>query len=242
MRLAFLSDVHSNLEALQAVIADIEKRQVAKVFFLGDAVGYGVNPNECVKLIRSTCEVRLLGNHDYVAMGLEDPEYFNHSARESIAWTQNKLNKKTIKILADFDMDSVFLDYYMVHATPLDPMEWNYILNVSDTVEQFEGFSQTFCLIGHSHLPAIYRRQPDGKITLIEEPKYTAEDNCRYIINVGSVGQPRDGNPAACYLVVETADNSFEYCRVGYDIEAVQKKMARAQLPEMLINRLADGR
>ena len=242
MRLAIISDVHSNLEALTAVLRDIEQCNVERIFFLGDAVGYGADPVKCVKLIADVCEIRLLGNHDYVAMGLEDPDNFNVIARQSILWTQKTLNRKTLERLADFEMEATFLDYYFVHASPDNPGEWNYILTPDDAARNFDQFSQDFCFIGHSHLPVMFCRQPDGSVTPGDLQAFTAKKNCRYIINVGSVGQPRDGNRNACYLIAETDSNSFEYRRPEYDLPAAQEKMRKAQLPEFLITRLASGK
>jgi len=242
MRLALLSDAHANLEALQAVVKDLEAQSIEKVFFLGDAVGYGADPNKCIKLIDNLCEIKLLGNHDFVALGLESPQYFNLMAQQSILWTRKELSKKSVQLLADFEMEATFLDYFLVHATPENPSEWNYILTIDDANRNFEYFSQTICFIGHSHQAGIYRRDADGTVTFLQEETYTAEENCRYIINVGSVGQPRDGNRDSCYAIVETDNHSIEFRRVQYDVEKAQEKMKNAALPDFLISRLAKGK
>lgn len=242
MRLAIISDVHANLEALTAVMQDIEQNSVERVFFLGDAVGYGADPNKCVRLIDNLCEIKVLGNHDYVAMGLESPEHFNIMAKESILWTQDTLTRKSIERLSNFELEATFLDYYLTHATPDNPSDWNYLLTPEEAERNFEFFTQSICLVGHSHLPGVFRRQPDGSIEFHTPDIFQAESECRYIINAGSVGQPRDGNRDACYLIVETDDNRFEFRRVSYDVTAAQKKMKRAQLPEFLISRLASGK
>lgn len=242
MRIAVISDVHANLEALQAVTQDIERSKIEKVFFLGDAVGYGADPNKCIKRICELCDITLLGNHDYVAMGLEDPDHFNVVARQSILWTRKTLNRTAVERLSNFEMEAVFLDYYFVHATPDNPTEWNYILTTDDAERNFDFFSQNFCFVGHSHLPAIFIRRKDGSVDLIESDSLQAEADCRYIINVGSVGQPRDGNKDACYLIADTDRHHFEYRRLPYDVGKVQEKMQKAQLPEFLITRLAIGK
>ena len=242
MKIALISDVHSNLEALTAVMQDIENRSSERVFFLGDVVGYGADPNKCIKLISDLCEIKLLGNHDYVAMGLESPENFNVMAKQSIIWTQKALKKKAIERMSDFDMEATFLDYYFVHATPENPADWSYMLSVDEATRNFDCFSQSFCLVGHSHLPAIFCQHPDQTVELINSDSFEASPDCRYIINVGSVGQPRDGNRNACYLEVETETNHFEYRRVPYDFRLAQEKMRKAQLPEFLITRLASGK
>jgi diadenosine tetraphosphatase ApaH/serine/threonine PP2A family protein phosphatase len=242
MRIAVISDVHANLEALQAVTHDIENSNIERVFFLGDAVGYGADPNKCIKLICDLCDIKLLGNHDYVALGLESPDHFNVVAKHSILWTRKALNRKAVERLSDFEMEATFLDYYFVHATPDNPAEWNYILTTDDAARNFDFFSQDFCFVGHSHLPVVFCRRPDESMELLELDSFQAEADCRYIINVGSVGQPRDGNKDACYLVADTDSHSFEYRRLPYNVLKVQEKMRKAQLPEFLITRLANGK
>ncbi|MCK5127074.1 MAG: metallophosphoesterase family protein [candidate division Zixibacteria bacterium] len=243
MKLAVISDVHANLEALTAVMRDIEKQKVERIFFLGDAVGYGADPNKCVKIINSMCEIKLLGNHDYVAMGLESSRHFNPMAQKSIQWTQDELSSKTIEMLSDFEMESTFLDYHLVHSTPDNPTEWNYILTPEEALHNFDYFSQNYCIIGHSHLPSVFSLTPDKTVKMAEgNDSFTADKENRYIINTGSVGQPRDGNKDACYLIIETDSETFEFIRVAYDLETAQKKMQKAQLPEYLITRLANGK
>ena len=243
MKLAVFSDVHGNLEALSAVMRDIESRKIEKLFFLGDAVGYGADPNKCVEIIDAMCEIKLLGNHDYVALGLESARHFNPMAQQSIYWTQNELSSESKRRLSDFDMDGTYLDYYMVHATPEEPSEWNYILDPRDALRNFEYFSQSMCIVGHSHIPCIFMLKEGGSISMQENPtSFTAERGNRYIVNTGSVGQPRDGVSDACYLMIDTDLQSFEYIRVPYELELAQRKMKEAQLPDYLITRLANGK
>lgn len=243
MKLAVLSDVHANLEALNAALAEIERQKAEKIFFLGDAVGYGANPNKCVKMINKFCDIKLLGNHDYVAMGLDDSNNFNPVAKESIMWTQDKIKQKTIELLSDFDMEANFLDYYFVHATPDCPTDWNYILGTEDALESFENFTQQICFVGHSHLPCVFCMHPDGSVSMTNSiASFEAKPDCRYIINVGSVGQPRDGNSDACFVIFDTDKNQIDFSRTEYDLEKAQKKLRKAQLPEFLASRLANGK
>ena len=241
MKIALISDVHGNLEALENVLRDIEKQGAEKIHFLGDAVGYGCNPNECVKLISSHCDIKLLGNHDFAAMGLESIENFNQMAKASMDWTQTKLKPKSVRLLADFDMDAVFLDYYLVHSSPTEPEKWRYILSIDQAEDHFEKFSQTFCFVGHSHSPTYFEKDPEGYITQHFKPEMEYNRGYRYIINIGSVGQPRDNDPRACYVIADTDTNSIIYRRVEYDINKTQDKMRKAKLPDFLIERLAVG-
>ncbi len=241
MKVAVTSDVHGNLEALDAVFRDIEKQGTEKIIFLGDVVGYGCNPNECVRNIDKYCEIKLLGNHDYAALGLESTEHFNEAAQESMDWTQGKLKNATIQRLSDFEMEADFLDYHLVHATPGQPEKWHYILNPAQALRQFDNFSQKVCFVGHSHLPAIFEMDDEGILSHRAEKEMNIKQNCRYIINVGSVGQPRDNDPKACYLLLDTESELIQYRRIEYDIKKTQEKMRRAKMPEFLIDRIAVG-
>jgi diadenosine tetraphosphatase ApaH/serine/threonine PP2A family protein phosphatase len=241
MKVAFISDIHGNLEALESVLRDIEKEGVEKIHFLGDVVGYGCDPNECVKLVATHCEFKLLGNHDFAAMGLESIENFNQVAQASMTWTIEKITKKSVTLLADFEMDADFLDYHLVHASPEEPEQWHYILNAAQATTQFEHFSQSICFIGHSHIPAIFIRDKEGNIMQMAKSSLECSPEKRYLINVGSVGQPRDNDPRACYVITDTDSNKINYRRVDYDVKTTQVKMKKAKLPDFLIERLAVG-
>ena len=242
MKIALISDVHANLEALEKVLRDIEKEGVEKIHFLGDAVGYGCDPNKCVRLINKHCDIKLLGNHDYAAMGLESLENFNYIAQTSIEWTQKKLTDISISILADFDISTTFLDYFLVHSSPGTPEDWDYILGTNEAEEQFGRFEQSVCLVGHSHLPIIFAKKEKSKISIISKKAIELNKDIKYIINVGSVGQPRDNDPRACYLIIDTEIPKIFYKRVEYDIDKTQEKMRKAVLPDFLIDRIALGR
>jgi len=241
MKIAFISDIHANLEALESVLRDIEKQGAEKIHFLGDAVGYGCNPNECVKLIEKHCDIKLLGNHDYAAMGLESTEHFNHLAQASIEWTQEKLKDKTIRILSDFDMEADFIDYYMVHSSPSEPEKWLYILNAEQAAQNFSFFTQSVCFVGHSHYPTVFISDGHGNVRERPGESMICEPGARYIINIGSVGQPRDNDPRSSYLIADTDENKMSFRRVEYDIKKTQNKMKKASLPGFLIERLSSG-
>jgi predicted phosphodiesterase len=241
MKIAFISDIHGNLEALESVMRDLDKKGAEKIHFLGDVVGYGSNPNECVKIVSKYCDLRIMGNHDFVAMGLESVENFNQLAQASINWTMEKITPKTMEILADFEMTAEFLDYYLVHGSPSEPEEWHYILKTAQASPQFDSFNQTVCMVGHSHIPTIFARNRGGEVTKISQPVFECVPDNRYIINVGSVGQPRDNDPRACYLIADTDHNKIQHIRIEYDIKKTQEKMKKAKLPDFLIERLAAG-
>jgi len=229
------------MEALIEVLRDIDKQGVEKIHFLGDAVGYGCNPDECVKKINQYCDIKLLGNHDYALMGLESTESFNHAAKISMKWTQKRAKKKTISIMADFEMDSDFLDFHLVHSSPVNPDHWNYILSPEQASASFNEFSQSVCFIGHSHIPTVFKMTKDETVHQNDISEFKIEEDCKYIVNVGSVGQPRDNDPRACYMIADTETNRLAYRRVEYDVSKTQTKMREASLPEFLIERLAIG-
>ena len=248
MRYAVIADVHANLEALKAVLKDIKKRKIESILFLGDAVGYGPNPNKCIEVLQEivsestrTEKVSLMGNHDSAVIGLTDLEYFNPNARTAIEWTkdvlthENRIFLKYLPLVNSLKHDSIFL----VHATPKEPEQWHYLLTKQDAYINFHFFTEKICLIGHSHQPSIIEQSPEGELVVYKD-KADIKDKHRYIINVGSVGQPRDGNPDAAYALLN--ENSIEIKRVSYDILSTQKKMRGAGLPLSLIEKLARGR
>lgn len=242
MKYGFFSDVHANLEALRACIIDFRAEKLDKLFFLGDAVGYGPNPDECVKLINDIAEVKLMGNHDYAALGLMETEYFNQYAAASMGWTKNSISEKTIEIMSDFELTRVIDDFLLVHSSPREPENWHYILDMEDAEENFDFFTQKLCLLGHTHRPYIVFKSETGEAILSKETEEVIKGEYRYLVNIGSVGQPRDGDPRSCYLIFDNKENSIRLKRVQYDVRSTQKVMAEIGLPEYLIDRLAVGR
>lgn len=240
MRYAILSDVHANLDALEAVLEDLDKKNIDTIFFLGDAVGYGPNPNECIESLVRGCKILLAGNHDWGVLGLTDVTYFNLYARAAIEWTKKVITEGNKKIISSFPVEEEKDgDLLLVHSTPKEPKEWNYLLTLWDAEMNFNYFENKLCFLGHSHQPFIIERLPSGELVTYKKSAPIGKME-RYIVNVGSVGQPRDGDPRACYALVN--DEHMEIVRVSYDIEAVQEKMRKEGLPLILIERLSIGR
>jgi predicted phosphodiesterase len=242
MRYGFFSDVHSNLEALEAVAQDFRKEKLDRVFFLGDAVGYGPDPNECVSLIDGLTDVKLMGNHDYAALGLIETTSFNQYAQQAMEWTRSVLTEENLKILSGFVMEREFDQAHLVHSTPKEPKEWNYIFDLDDAEENFGFFHKQMCIIGHSHFPAIIKKFNDRHCFLHEENQTEIAKEFRYIVNIGSVGQPRDGSNMACYMIYDAGKKTITLKRLGYDFRKTQEKMKKRGLPQFLIDRLAVGR
>jgi len=241
MRYAILSDVHSNLEALEAVLRNVDKRKVKDVLFLGDAVGYGPNPNECIELLIARCKILLAGNHDWGVLGLTDINYFNEYARAAIEWTKQVITEGNRKTLRPLPVKKGINkeDMILVHSTPKEPEEWHYLLTLWDAEINFHYFDNKFCFLGHSHYPFVIEKLLSGELVAYKEAAVMGKTE-RYIISVGSVGQPRDGDPRACYAIVN--DERMEIIRVPYDIGSVQKKMIKEGLPLFLSERLSRGR
>lgn len=240
MPFAAISDVHGNLDALKAVLKDIKRRGIKTVRFLGDAVGYGPDPNACVSLLMENSETLIAGNHDRGAVGLADTEGFNPHAKAAIKWTADVLTDENREAIKGFlTMKSIDEeDILLVHSTPFEPEKWHYLLSLHDAVLNFGHFREKTCLLGHSHIPFIAERLSDGGIAVHKESASLGTEG-RYIINSGSVGQPRDGDPRACYLIIEGCNASL--LRVAYDVGITQRKMAKAGLPKPLIDRLSLG-
>lgn len=237
---AVISDVHANCEALKAVLRDIKNRQIQNIFFLGDAVGYGPEPNESVELLKSECKTIIAGNHDWGVLGLTETGAFNEYARIALAWTRGVLTAANSEILRTSPLKSEIsgMDITLVHATPCEPEKWHYLLTLSDAEISFKYMHTDICFIGHSHRPFIIKMLPSGELKSNKQ-EVLKQEGCRYIVNAGSVGQPRDGDPRACYAVVD--EGRIELARVAYDIQATQKKMSEAGLPHTLIERLSYG-
>jgi predicted phosphodiesterase len=240
MLYAVISDVHSNLEALNAVIEDIRKRDIEKILFLGDAVGYGPNPNECIEVLKKECLVLLAGNHDRAVTGDTPLEYFNENAGAAVQWTIEHITGENLELLGKLDILKVMEEdnLCLVHSTPKEPDAWHYIFTLKDAGVNFHYFEQKICLVGHSHTPFIVDKHPSGELILYKN-RATFSEAARYIINAGSVGQPRDRDPRAAYAVLTSGE--VEIIRIDYDFRETQGKMREGGLPGFLIERLEKG-
>ena len=237
---AVISDVHSNLEALEAVLRDIKSRGIGEIFFLGDAVGYGPDPDRCVEILAEECKILLAGNHDWGVCGLTDVDAFNENARVAIMLTKTVIGPAHLAALGALPVrvDLKERDITLVHATPWEPEKWHYLLHLAEAELNFNNFGTAVCFIGHSHSPVIIEKRRSGELV---SSRTAAEMSAgaRCIVNVGSVGQPRDGDPRACYALVD--GRGVKFVRVSYGLETTQEKMRRAGFPAFLIERLAFG-
>ena len=236
MKTAVISDVHSNIEALTAVFADMEQAAIERVICLGDIVGYGADPNDCLHLIKEKCDIVIKGNHDEAVGGPEEYSSFNPEAEEAINWTRNRISEEGRSYLASLPM--IFEEYSIVyvHSSPHKPEQWSYIVSREDALYEFRYFKGGAAFIGHSHISGIFCHDGDTY-----DQEVILDENKRYIINVGSVGQPRDGNSYAAYAVYDDKMKSVNINRVSYDVESAAEKIREAGLPSFLSSRLAAG-
>jgi predicted phosphodiesterase len=240
MRVLIISDIHANIIALDTVLADAGPYDA--VWCLGDLVGYGPNPNECVERVRALPQLKcLVGNHDKAVLGDIPITTFNADARASIDWTQQAITEDNLAYLRSLPETEAAGDFTLAHGSPRQPV-WEYILDRFIAQENFPFVSTPYCLVGHTHMPVIYQQSEDGvheEPPNYSEPRYLNGE--RLIINPGSVGQPRDSNPDAAYAMFDTDSALWEYRRVAYDIVETQTRMRAARLPERLVIRLAYG-
>ncbi len=243
MRYAILADIHANLAALTAVLDDIKgKGEVDEIWCLGDIVGYGPEPGECIKLMRQLKAVCVVGNHDLGAIGKLGLSYFNPAAAEACQWTGGKLNPVDARYLEDLPRTLQKGDFLLVHGSPAEPIT-EYVISTSIAEKNFSFFQEHFCLAGHTHVPHAFKMENETCSSISLLPGIgLVMGNHRMIINPGAVGQPRDKDPRASYAIYDSEGQMLRLYRVDYDIRATQDKMMQEGLPISLVTRLEVGK
>ncbi len=247
MRYAVLSDVHGNLEALSAVLADSVREGATGLICLGDAVGYGADPNACVEILGERVTRMVAGNHEHGALGLIDLDWFNPAARAAALWTREQLGPDHAAYLGALPLTAALGEATCVHASPSRPEEWDYLISAEDGWSAFPDFSTRLCFVGHSHRPGVWSLGSSGPdFEDLGGPegadrRIGFHDGRRYIVNVGSVGQPRDRDRRAAYVLWDEDARSVTLRRVEYDHRAAAHKILAASLPRVLADRLANG-
>src|SRR5438552_16564266 len=240
MRFAIFSDIHSNLEALEAVLQDAHKHKCTHFVCLGDVVGYNANPHECTARVREMDCPIVKGNHDEQASLIESSRDFNELAEHAIEWTRRNLTEEDKNWLRNMRLQRQVRDFTIVHATLDTPAQWGYVFNNLDAAASFTYQHTTVCFFGHTHVPMAFIRDEGVQRQRIEKLRIDA--NKKYFINVGSVGQPRDGDWRAAYCIYHVDSAVVELRRLKYDFATAQKKIIDAGLPRLLAERLAVGR
>ncbi len=245
IRYAIFSDIHANLEALTAVLTDAADQGALVGLCLGDLVGYGADPEACIERVGERAGAVVAGNHEHGALGLMDLDWFNPFARAAALWTRERLDVDHACYLERLPLVTTVEEATLVHASPRHPEEWDYLVSPDDGFEVFADFATRLCFVGHSHLPMVWSLGSSGPryVSGLTAPraKVRLEDGRRYIINVGSVGQPRDRDPRAAYAIWDRDERSVSIRRVDYDRRAAAGKIIAAGLPRSLADRLAHG-
>ena len=242
MRYLVFSDIHGNVQALERIVEEIDALRPDIVVSLGDVVGYGADPARCVEIVDETADIRVAGNHDLAAVGIQSVETFSLTAREAIGWTTRRLDPPHRAAIERFDPIRRHDRCLFAHASPVAPLDWPYISTVGQAREALDASADRFVFVGHTHIPGIIARWPDGECAVVGNGFVQTTPGARYLVNVGSVGQPRDGNAAACFALVDTKKGRISIRRVAYDVGSAQNRIRTSGLPESLASRLAAAR
>jgi len=241
MRWGILSDIHANYEALEAVLAALAKKRIDRYLCLGDIVGYGADPGECIAQIQELNPVTIAGNHDWASIDLFDLSYFNATAKKALLWTRQNLTYEGKEFLKGLELVYEEDDLTLVHGSLFYPEEFKYILDISSAAKTFQLLRTRLCFIGHSHSPLAFIKESEN-YRVSFQTKLEIRPSQSYIVNAGSVGQPRDGNPQAAYVVYDSESRQLQIKRVSYDVGRAQDKIIKAGLPRSLAERLTIGR
>ncbi|HSC20815.1 MAG TPA: metallophosphoesterase family protein [Solirubrobacterales bacterium] len=246
MRIAVLSDIHSNLQAMEAVLAAIDEAGVEEIWCLGDLVGYGADPDACTALARERCDTCLVGNHDLAVLGALNISTFSDTAAAAVEWTRENVNEETLEFLGSLDPSGSREGVGLFHASPRDPV-WEYVLSSDQADAGLDVLEERIGLIGHSHIALFFMRPESGRRGYAQGAQ--AADGAeieladgKWLLNPGSVGQPRDSDPRAAWLELDTENWTARYHRVAYDIEGAAAAILAAGLPSVLAERLEVGR
>ncbi len=240
MKYAIIADIHANLEAFQEVLADAEKNRCTHYACLGDVVGYNANPKECLDMVREMKLPCVKGNHDEYCSGENDLEGFNPHATAAIHWTRDQLTEDDRAWLRDLRYFRLVANFSIVHATLDGPERWGYVFNKLEAAASFTYQNTSVCFFGHTHVPVAFVR--DSTVRGGTYSKFRVEPGKKYFVNVGSVGQSRDGVPKATYVIYDMDIGTIELRRLDYDMETTMRKIREAGLPERLADRLPLGK
>jgi len=240
MRIALFGDIHANLEALEAVLTDAAAQGCSDHVCMGDIVGYNADPSPCLERVRENGWPVVKGNHDEDASGDHSLDSMNPVAAEALKWTRDQLTPEQRDWLRTLRMVRQVEDFTVVHSTLDQPQSWNYVTNKFDAMSNFSYQFTKLCFHGHTHVPRIFVR--DSRVSEVEASSIVIEPGMKYFINTGSVGQPRDGDWRACYVIYDIPTKTVTFRRIEYDLATTQEKIRAAGLPEVLAERLAEGR
>ncbi|NQT94921.1 MAG: metallophosphoesterase family protein [Candidatus Omnitrophica bacterium] len=242
MRYAIFADIHSNLEAYQAFLEDAKKEKIDRYFCVGDIVGYGADPRECIELTKSlNCPV-VCGNHDWAVVNKLSTDYFNEYAKEAVIWTQERLDDIDKNYLNNLDCVYQDDELTLVHGSLKDPKEFDYVTDRKSAHIVLSMQDTRLCFIGHTHVPGMFYYTEEGDLDYRYAPRLNLKKEDHYLINVGSIGQPRDGDWRACYSIYDTEKYIIQLKRLEYDVKKASEKIEKAGLPKRLSDRILAGR
>jgi diadenosine tetraphosphatase ApaH/serine/threonine PP2A family protein phosphatase len=241
LRYAIISDIHGNFQALEAVLELIDRLAPDRIICLGDIVGYGADPSLCIERVRHRCSTVIMGNHDAAAVELTSIAFFNPVAHEAALWTRAALNDDEKDYLKQLPLTARIEDFILIHSSPDEPQHWHYMHSEDDAAGRFEFFDSQLLFFGHTHYAGVFEH--DGHSVVERRPdNFKLQENSRYMVNVGSLGQPRDGDPDASFAVFDSQTREIVFFRHPYDIAAAGKRILEAGLPSVLASRLALGK
>ena len=246
MPVAVVTDIHANLAALEAVLADIDERGVEEIWCLGDVVGYGAEPDACTELVRERCAVCLVGNHDLAVLGALDVAAFSEAAAEAVSWTRENIGEESLEFLRSLDPSGLREGVALFHASPRDPV-WEYVLSVEQAFPCLEAQPEPLALIGHSHVALFFAAPQGGGLgdtvggQVGDGARLELDGGGRWLVNPGSVGQPRDGDPRAAWLELDVGAGTARFHRLPYDVDRSAAAIVDAGLPKRLADRLYIG-
>lgn len=241
MKYAIFSDIHGNLEAYQAVLNSLKGEGRVKYICVGDIVGYGADPEECIHITKRLGPIVIAGNHDWAAVNKTALDYFNDYAKKAVQWTSGEINADEKQYLKALELIYISKDMTVVHGTLMRPEMFEYAFDYATAHRMLKLMETSIAFIGHTHVPGIFSLNKD-RVEYGSGPTVKISASKKYLVNVGSIGQPRDGDPRASYCIWDTNSGKIEIRRVDYDIEKTQKKIIDAGLPEFLAKRLSEGR
>jgi len=241
MRYGIFSDVHSNLEALDAVIEAYSRESIDQYLCAGDVIGYAANPRECIEKVKSIVPVCAAGNHDWAAVNLLSLDYFTPVASEAILWTRRCLDQVHRSFLESLQLVFENNDLTLVHSSLDNPQDFNYMYNGYSASRSFSLLKTNTCFVGHSHIPCVFIKDKNENIVYNNSCEIIIEPGNKYIVNVGSVGQPRDNNPDASFCIYDTNARTIHIKRARYDVKQARQKIIEAGLPRFLGDRLLAG-
>jgi len=242
MRYAILGDIHSNLEALTAVMRSLAAERIDQYFSVGDLVGYAANPKECIRIFRGTGGISVAGNHDWASVNLYGLENFNQETQEALNWTNRNLREEEKDFLLGLKLVFKNEDFTLAHGSLNNPRDFNYLSDGYAAEETFRLMEAGICFVGHTHVAGVFIKDKEEFVYYSRDTSVNLKDENKYIVNVGSVGQPRDGDPHAAYCIYDTAKKEVQIKRLNYDVEAAKNKILAAGLPKFLAERILRGR